>query len=356
LEKASRNKQLAERELRDLDIAANKLDQMVVEIRDFDKIKTELENSKNIYTVLNESAAKLEKELVAFRTELLDYQNRLKDGSSKKQQFEILSLQLKDYQTRKFRIEELVAQRNAFVKHIDELEKAIEGKDLTRLELQLRNSLAREREVLTKISAVDQIAKEKEARLNDFEQTLTNVVKEKEEIKKLDKLIIELKIFEKSLEQTQIELRKEFVTAVNYTMNQLWNTLYPYQDFTGIRLAVEEADYILQLQSKAGGWANVEGVASGGERAVACLALRIAFALVLAPQLRVLILDEPTANLDTKAISVLATTLRERIQEFIDQTFLITHQSELEDAVTGNAYRLERDKARDEVTKVVQLT
>ena len=31
-------------------------------------------------------------------------------------------------------------------------------------------------------------------------------------------------------------------------------------------------------------------------------------------------------------------------------------QEELEEAVTGHAYRLERDKAKDEVTKVVLLT
>jgi len=118
---------------------------------------------------------------------------------------------------------------------------------------------------------------------------------------------------------------------------------------------VEEGEYILQLQSKDGIWINVEGVVSGGERSIACLALRIAFALVLAPQLRILILDEPTANLDVMAMVVLANTLREKIGDFIDQTFLITHQSEMEDAVTGNAYRLERDKRKNEATRVVQL-
>ena len=352
---AIKNKKLNERELKDLEMAVNKLNQLVVEIRDFDKIRNELEDSKNIYLVLNESAVKLDRELTALGKELLNYQSKLKETTSKKQQYEILALQIRDYQTKKFRIEELINQRKIFVRHIEELEGKIMGKDVGKMEIQLRNSLAREREITTKILGIDQIEKEKETRLGDFEQTLNNAIKEREEIKKLDKLIKDLKVFEKSLEQTQIELRKEFVIAVNYTMNQLWNTLYPYQDFVGIKLAVEEGEYILQLQSKDGTWSNVEGVVSGGERNIACLALRIAFALVLAPQLRILILDEPTANLDTAAVSVLATTLRESIQEFIDQTFLITHQSEMEDAVTGNAYRLTRDKRNDDVTKVVQI-
>jgi DNA repair exonuclease SbcCD ATPase subunit len=181
-------------------------------------------------------------------------------------------------------------------------------------------------------------------------------MKEREEIRKLDALIKNLKIFEKALEQTQVELRSEFVEAVNYAMNKLWPTLYPYQDFIGVKLSIEEGDYVLQLQERAGTFIGVDGIASGGERSLACLALRIAFSLVLAPQLRMLILDEPTANLDVKAISELATTLRERISEFVDQTFLITHQTELEDAVSGSAYRIERDKANDGETKITLLS
>ena len=74
--------------------------------------------------------------------------------------------------------------------------------------------------------------------------------------------------------------------------------------------------------------------------------------MTLVSQIRMLILDEPTANLDSRAVTELATTLRERINEFIDQTFLITHQRELENAVTGNAYRIERDKSIDGATKI----
>ena len=71
--------------------------------------------------------------------------------------------------------------------------------------------------------------------------------------------------------------------------------------------------------------------------------------------MQLLVLDEPTANLDRNAIHVMSTTLRERINEFIDQVFIITHEEELEEAVTGNAYRLERDKTRDEATRIVSL-
>jgi len=149
-------------------------------------------------------------------------------------------------------------------------------------------------------------------------------------------------------------LRKNFVSAVNQAMEAIWPELYPYKDLYGVRLGIEEGDYILQLEDSTG-WIPADGTASGGERSIACLALRIAFALVLAPQLRWLVLDEPTHNLDSRAVEDLANVLRDKVSEFVDQIFLITHDPNLETAVSGYLYRLERDKEKDGFSKVVKI-
>jgi len=145
---------------------------------------------------------------------------------------------------------------------------------------------------------------------------------------------------------------------VNGAMGELWEDIYPYGDFTGIRLEVEggerSADYVLQLRDRAGNWVSVEGLASGGERTDACLALRIAFAIVLAPALSWLVLDEPTHNLDAEGIQELAVVLRERIPEVVRQVLLITHEERLEAAVSGYLYRFSRDKDADQPTKIEQ--
>jgi DNA repair exonuclease SbcCD ATPase subunit len=142
-------------------------------------------------------------------------------------------------------------------------------------------------------------------------------------------------------------------------MGELWGDIYPYGDFTGVRLAVEggerSADYVLQLRDRSGNWAPVEGIASGGERTDACLALRIAFAVVLAPALSWLVLDEPTHNLDAEGIQELAAVLRERIPEVVQQVLLITHEERLEAAVSGYLYRFSRNKDTDEPTKIEQV-
>lgn len=356
LEKARKNKELSEQEIKKLEDAARKIEKMLLEIKDLGSMRTELENSKKLFLELSEQTIKQESQISELKREIEGIGKNLKLVTEGRQGIEILSLKQKDYEEKKRRFEELVEERKQLERKIAGIEQKIAGRNLAELENNLKGLIAREKEVETKIISFEQLIKEREGRVREYEAKLNETMKQRDEVQRLEKLTKDLKIFEKALEQTQVELRTEFIEAVNYTMNKLWSTLYPYQDFVGIELEIEEGDYLLKLKERSGRFVNVEGVASGGERSIACLALRIAFALTLAPNLQMLVLDEPTANLDSMAVKELATTLRERINEFITQTFLITHQTELEDAITGNGYRLERDKAKDGVTKVISIS
>lgn len=354
MERATKQKQMGEQDLKDMELAINKLNRILDEIEDLDSLKGNLENAQHIYTVLDESSIKLEKELKTMKIELEKMSKSLSETRDQKQIHELMLLQMRDYEVKKSRIDVLVKQREEITRHLLSIEKTLLGKDLSASETELRNLVGQGKELSAKISSFSQLSSERETRLKELELTLSQVTKDREDVKKLEDLVIQMKIFEKSLEQTQIQLRQEFITLVNYSMNQLWQTLYPYQDFTGIRLNIDEGDYVLQLQAR-NDWVNVEGIVSGGERSIAALTLRIAFSLVLAPQLRILVLDEPTANLDEAGVYKLAETLRERTGEFLDQIFLITHEPRLEEAITGIGYKLERDKSSDGHTQVVQL-
>ncbi|RLC27105.1 MAG: hypothetical protein DRH37_11185, partial [Deltaproteobacteria bacterium] len=145
------------------------------------------------------------------------------------------------------------------------------------------------------------------------------------------------------------QLREEFVSTVNSIMQNVWETLYPYGDFRGIRLAVD-GDYVLQLNSGKD-WIAVDGTASGGERSIACLALRIAFSHAFIPNLKWLILDEPTHNLDAGSIQNLSSILQESIKAFAEQVFLITHEERISEGL-DNIYLLERDKGKNEPTRI----
>jgi len=65
-----------------------------------------------------------------------------------------------------------------------------------------------------------------------------------------------------------------------------------------------------------------------------------------------MILDEPTHNLDARAIDDLATTLRMNVAELVDQLFLITHEEQLESAVTGSLYKLGKKGTGHGLTEV----
>ena len=356
LEEVASQREKSEKEMRKIEEDSKSIEMMAVDVGEFENMRKELEELKKVYVEMDDNARTSEKQLERVKAELEDIEREKNGTDAVNRQLGILMVQFEDYDSKRKRLDELVKNGEEIASKIILVENKIARRNVEEMEKHLRQKFADERELETKILSSAQIAREKESRIKEYEMKLNDVLRQREEVKKLELLVKEIKIFARALEHTQIELRKEFVEAVNYSMSKLWSTLYPYSDFVNIRLSIEEGDYVLQLCERSGRWINVEGVASGGERSIACLALRIAFSLVLAPQLRTLILDEPTANLDSQAIDVLAKTLREKIYEFVDQCFIITHQPELEEAVTGRAYRLERDKKKDQTTKVVSLS
>ncbi|MEM5814422.1 MAG: SMC family ATPase, partial [Candidatus Aenigmatarchaeota archaeon] len=206
-----------------------------------------------------------------------------------------------------------------------------------------------------RLISIDSVLAQKEEQMRGIESRLKVIDGHRAALERLRGLQNQMSVLESALLDTQVKLRRNFITAVNRAMHEIWSDLYPYRDFYSCRLDIDSGDYVLQLQDSTG-WVPADGVASGGERAMACLALRIAFALVLAPQLRWLVLDEPTHNLDSKAVEDLANVLRERIGEFVDQVFLITHDPAMESAVSGYLYRLDRDKEIDGATKAVLVS
>jgi len=78
--------------------------------------------------------------------------------------------------------------------------------------------------------------------------------------------------------------------------------------------------------------------------------------MVLVPNLRWLVLDEPTHNLDSQGIRALAEALHERIPDIVEQTFVITHDENLKDAASARLYRFERNKEIGEPTKVTSVS
>jgi len=359
--------------------------------KQLEELKKVIDTSQPLIEKTREEIEKLEKKFK--ETEKME--ERLEQIKDSKQQLKLLTKELKDL---KDKVKVFINQKKMFEKNIEMLENNLKGlnkrqddikqvlskKEEANIKLdrikeygQKLSQLGIEREMLSSfslsilekfeqeyqtiigmekglqahLSNQTEIINEKQKLLSEIEGKKNMLENYKLEMKRIEAISEQLQLLEGALEATQEQLRKDFVTAVNEAMQSIWSELYPYKDIFNIRLGIEEGDYVLQLQDSSG-WIPADGVASGGERSIACLALRIALSLVLAPNVGMLVLDEPTANLDAKSIEELANVLRDKITKFVEQVFLITHDPSLENAVSGYLYRLEREKAKDGFTKV----
>ena len=117
-----------------------------------------------------------------------------------------------------------------------------------------------------------------------------------------------------------------------------------------MRLVASDKDYAVEIHQ--GEWKSLEAHASGGERACLGLALRVVLSVLLTPSLGWLILDEPTHNLDERAVQGLGVALAERIPQIIPQVIVITHEGALVESTPGRVIRFSRDKMKGEDTQV----
>ncbi len=169
-----------------------------------------------------------------------------------------------------------------------------------------------------------------------------------------ERSVEKMSLFVNALEKTQSQLRTEMIQAINQAMEQVWPRVYPYKDLESAQLKIVEGNYEVLVKQRDGKWVRVEGILSGGERSAAAITIRIAISLVLTQQLSWLILDEPTHNLDSNAVTELSRMVRDHLPELVEQVFIITHEKEMEKAASAKLYVLQRDKDTDGVTVPVQ--
>jgi exonuclease SbcC len=348
-----KEKDVKEESFKSIEDVADKFKHFLVEVESLDEMQSQLKDLKKVYSKSIKTLASYQKNMNTLRIDISNLQKEIDSTTKEEQKLSLLYSRIPEIENKKTRLNYFNSRLQDVQMKLTEINKHLEGQDIEKLRKEFTETVRKKSELEERLKNLNQMFNEKESRKNEEEEKTKIIETQKSEVVKLEKIIKDLKIFEKALEETQVQLRTEFIEAVNFTMSQIWSNLYPYEDFTNIGLNIEGGDYVLQLKDRMGRWINADGVASGGERSIAALALRIAFSLVLAPQLKWLVLDEPTHNLDARAIEDLTETLKTRIGNFIDQVFLITHEERLEEAVTGHLYRLEREKEKDGVTKIL---
>ncbi len=307
------------------------------------------ENEKANLLKLNDTESRLKQTIV--RKEEMNSKLNLIDN----EYLELSKLyeRIKEIQLKKSKVAQIendLSEKERQISHIqfNEEKWEIENKELNDLNVKFTQVKSRIEQYNEKEAYVSKLLSDRKTRIEE-------VRKYAKEIEEYNKLISSLQLFSNAVVETQHELREELIDSVNQALTEIWGRIYPYSDYTVIKLVPSENDYDLMFKVNSD-YVGVDGIASGGERALACLALRVAFAMVLTPNLSWLILDEPTHNLDEEAVKTLAGTLREHIPQIVEQTFVITHDELMKEAASGKLVRIQRDTAAPENSKVDELS
>lgn len=323
-------------------------------VKDLEKLRKDFRESMEFMETLTKTSNEERNELEKFSESMKIFESEIEQKKNHYHSLNSILEWASEYESLQNELQKMVEEKTRISERLERAGEKIKGIDIENMRKEFNEMSGLKRELVAKINAATGVCADKKKSLGESKNKLELLEKTGGEIKKIDGIVNDLEIFSSSLERTQIALRENFVEAANMVMAEVWDHLYPYGDFSEVKINIEDADYVLQLKERSGRWIDADA-ASGGERSIACLALRIAFSLALAPNLKWLVLDEPTHNLDSKAVEDLANTLRYGVSDVVEQVFLITHDEKLEDAITGTLYRLERDKANDGATRVVKL-
>lgn len=327
------------KDIEDLPNLRSKLDELE---KNIEKKSKELSEASDKSEEVNENLKNVKREVERIREDL-EESKKLRESRE----------DLKSSSEEKEKAEK---ERKALQSELEEREKEFD-EDLVR-DLKNRNQelIKKQEHFKTRVNEIDKLIEQKKKLVENIREKKRRLERREAEVEILRGSISSLNKIKRALSESQTALREQVIEAVNAMMNDIWQDIYPYGDFRRIRLSIEESgrtsDYELQLMDSSGAWVPVEGVVSGGERTCASLTLRIAFAVVLAPGLSWLVLDEPTHNLDSEGIEYLSEVLRGGIPKFVNQLLLITHEKQLESAVSGNLHRFFRDKSQDGPTEV----
>ncbi len=321
--------------------------------------KEALEHNKKIEKQIEEKTKEILKIQTEIKTLESQYKETAKTFSSIEEKISELKLKISSLED----AERKISLLQDYKKELSEIEQKISllgFKDSFFLETQEKYSKLREKFVSAKKDEqlIQETIKNHLSYLNDLEKQEQQYKKLEKEAELLSNILSNLEVFSSALASTQIELREHLLSSLNQSLNLLWTYLYPYSDYSSLCLFPEKAGatdtYTLKVKAS-NGWIDVSSWLSGGEKTVASIVLRIAFSLVLTKNLSWLILDEPTHNLDTQAIEKMSDLFSNQLPSLVEQIFIITHDKNLEKAATSCLYLLDRDKGKDEPTRIEKL-
>ncbi len=316
-------------------------------LKDYDGVEKALDGYRSTAAKERKELESAGRELAAKSTEGEKVKNALRELRSKEEEL----ARRKNFADELSRTNAELGRQETEIKAIKADDKQLEAAQNAFAEQSARLSAARE-----KLESGRRYIESVESQLRERKKELDNASALDRRIARNRERVTNLNRFKEAIISTEGALRERLVYSINELMLDLWPRLYPYGDYAAVALKAYDDDYTLEADVGTAGsssWAQVNSVASGGERSIACLALRIAMAMVIVPNLRWLILDEPTHNIDSTGISKLIDVFGSTLPGIVEQIFIITHDDSLKQIGGARVFSLDRDKSANGPTVIV---
>ncbi len=211
--------------------------------------------------------------------------------------------------------------------------------ELSSLRSSIENIIVTIEQIKSSINARIRDKKELLPYLEELEQGEKNLELKRALWKDLDEINSKMK-------DLMVKSRARLIDVLNMNLEKYWNSLYYGKIYGDPKIVVNEEGY--ELTIKTGDKLVSVDRMSGGEKTVYALAMRLGILDIISKKLRVIILDEPTHNLDDLSIDNLIDNINKLAMESIDQFIIITHDDRLKLGVNWNQQIwLDRERSRD---------
>ncbi|MEM4367143.1 MAG: AAA family ATPase [Candidatus Anstonellales archaeon] len=343
---------------------ASQLDSLEAKIRQKGELKARLSFIERAeVTLLHIKEKEKEIEEISKRSSekkaLFDALSSLSFDSRRKEEVLVSLRRLEEKKSKSDKVPVLQKEKERIEKELEELEGA-EAK-LQQKEKELADIRAQIEQYIKALSEKEVLLSERKREyyeIKDRALQLSSELKRAKElefrISKLAHAISQLEILKAVVEESQAEMRMAVIDALNTAISHIWRVIYPYSNYEAVRIGISDRGYEFEVLYESE-WHDIDRLMSGGERTALALAFRIALASVILPDINILILDEPTHNLDRDSVLALSELIQHRLPELVEQSFIITHDENLISADTGKYLKLSRDKDKDAPTEIEEL-
>lgn len=220
-------------------------------------------------------------------------------------------------------IEQLLDEKNSIILDLTEKKTDFDNARFEKYKKLVDKLKAKKVEIETKIKNLEkEQIPDKKRSLNEIKKKEKKLLTIKTDLKTTEVKLDTIGIIRGFTKEIVPILRRQHVLAISEYSTEIFSYLMNNEEYEGIEITEDYELLILQSGKK-----HDLTILSGGEQVIACLAIRLAIAKLLANQ-DIMLLDEPTVMLD-------AFRRKELVEVFdktkpVSQTIIVTHDTEFE--------------------------